>query len=240
MPLGPRNPHGVGFDVVERVLESEQEAQRNCAPERSRVWKVGPPAQLACLVHTITLPFALRLWGFVAASSRIDRPVLNRPPLWLPVCPAGAEPQRAQPRHRQAGGMEAHARLTEPAPAGTREPPRRLACLPATRPMQQKCCHSLRPTGPANHQPFNPLMCPLASHTSHLSAHLPARPAGHLQPRHPRRLCHQAPVGDSLPPSGDEPRRRLSPAPRPRPEPRHRAVGRQEPEPEWRRLRPLV
>jgi Cu2+-containing amine oxidase len=40
MPLGPRNPHGVGFDVVERVLESEQEAQRNCAPERSRVWKV--------------------------------------------------------------------------------------------------------------------------------------------------------------------------------------------------------
>lgn len=40
MPLGPRNPHGVGFDIVERVLGCEAEAQRNCAPERSRVWKV--------------------------------------------------------------------------------------------------------------------------------------------------------------------------------------------------------
>lgn len=41
MPLGPGNPHGVGFDVTQRVLERESEAQRMCAPERSRVWKVG-------------------------------------------------------------------------------------------------------------------------------------------------------------------------------------------------------
>lgn len=44
MPLGPDNPHGVGFDIVERVLGTEQEAQRDCAPERSRVWKVGAAA----------------------------------------------------------------------------------------------------------------------------------------------------------------------------------------------------
>lgn len=43
MPLGPRNPHGVGFDISERVLRTEQEAQRDCAPERSRVWKVVNP-----------------------------------------------------------------------------------------------------------------------------------------------------------------------------------------------------
>ena len=41
MPLGPGNPQGVGFDVTQRVLERESEAQRMCAPERSRVWKVG-------------------------------------------------------------------------------------------------------------------------------------------------------------------------------------------------------
>ena len=40
MPLGPRNPHGIGFDIVERTLETEQTAQRDCAPEKSRVWKV--------------------------------------------------------------------------------------------------------------------------------------------------------------------------------------------------------
>ncbi len=58
MPLGPRNPHGVGFDIVERVLKREQEAQRMCAPERSRVWKVRQVwsdvprlAWLACLVR---------------------------------------------------------------------------------------------------------------------------------------------------------------------------------------------
>lgn len=46
MPLGPRNPHGVGFDIVERVLERESEAQRMCAPERSRVWKVQNPGSI--------------------------------------------------------------------------------------------------------------------------------------------------------------------------------------------------
>ena len=57
MPLGPNNPHGVGFDVSERLLQTEQEAQRNVAPERSRVWKVRrhaaartcPPARLPSL-----------------------------------------------------------------------------------------------------------------------------------------------------------------------------------------------
>ncbi|KAL4452372.1 hypothetical protein ABPG75_008034 [Micractinium tetrahymenae] len=46
MPLGPGNPHGVGFDITERVLRSEGEAQRDAAPERSRVWKIQNPAVL--------------------------------------------------------------------------------------------------------------------------------------------------------------------------------------------------
>ena len=41
--MGPENMHGVGFDVAERVLRSEGEAVRDCAHERSRVWKVGRP-----------------------------------------------------------------------------------------------------------------------------------------------------------------------------------------------------
>ncbi len=41
MPLGPDNPHGVGFDITERLLRSEAEAQRDAAPERSRVWKAS-------------------------------------------------------------------------------------------------------------------------------------------------------------------------------------------------------
>lgn len=40
MPLGPDNPHGIGFVTKETVLETEQQAQRMCAPERSRTWKV--------------------------------------------------------------------------------------------------------------------------------------------------------------------------------------------------------
>jgi Cu2+-containing amine oxidase len=41
MPLGPANPHGVGFVTRETLLETEQQAQRMCAPEKSRAWKVG-------------------------------------------------------------------------------------------------------------------------------------------------------------------------------------------------------
>lgn len=41
MPLGPGNPHGVGFDITERLLRSEAQAQRDAAPERSRVWKAS-------------------------------------------------------------------------------------------------------------------------------------------------------------------------------------------------------
>lgn len=47
MPLGPGNPHGVGFDITQRVLGRESEAQRMCAPERSRVWKVWAVGGLA-------------------------------------------------------------------------------------------------------------------------------------------------------------------------------------------------
>ena len=63
------------------------------------------------------------------------------------ACPAGPEPQSAQPCHRQARGLEAHARLTEPAPAGTREPCARLACPPASQPLalcKLACCTALR------------------------------------------------------------------------------------------------
>ncbi|KAI7844182.1 hypothetical protein COHA_002317 [Chlorella ohadii] len=47
MPLGPGNPHGVGFDITQRVLQRESEAQRMCAPERSRVWKIQNPRVLS-------------------------------------------------------------------------------------------------------------------------------------------------------------------------------------------------
>lgn len=53
MPLGPGNPHGVGFDITQRVLQRESEAQRMCAPERSRVWKVGRGMGGALEHHTM-------------------------------------------------------------------------------------------------------------------------------------------------------------------------------------------
>ena len=40
MPLGPDNPHGVGFVATETEFASEQEAIREVDPRRSRVWKV--------------------------------------------------------------------------------------------------------------------------------------------------------------------------------------------------------
>ena len=42
-PIGPRNPNDNYFKTVSRLLRSEQEAQRDNAPERSRVWKVINP-----------------------------------------------------------------------------------------------------------------------------------------------------------------------------------------------------
>ncbi len=42
-PIGPRNPNDNTFKTVSRLLRSEQEAQRDNAPERSRVWKVINP-----------------------------------------------------------------------------------------------------------------------------------------------------------------------------------------------------
>ena len=88
MPLGPRNPHGVGFDVVERVLESEQEAQRNCAPERSRVWKV----RMLPVSHMPAFPFALsaRLVGSQLSVARLTVPATSPAPALPPQPPLHA------------------------------------------------------------------------------------------------------------------------------------------------------
>ena len=40
MPLGPDNPHGVGFVATETEFATEQEAIREVDPRRSRVWKI--------------------------------------------------------------------------------------------------------------------------------------------------------------------------------------------------------
>ena len=40
MPLGPDNPHGVGFVATETEFSREQEAIREVDPRRSRVWKI--------------------------------------------------------------------------------------------------------------------------------------------------------------------------------------------------------
>lgn len=40
MPLGPNNPHGVGFTATETAFETELQAIREVDPRRSRVWKI--------------------------------------------------------------------------------------------------------------------------------------------------------------------------------------------------------
>lgn len=46
MPDGPANPFGVGFCATETVLNTEQQAQRNGNPAKSRIWKVKNPNSL--------------------------------------------------------------------------------------------------------------------------------------------------------------------------------------------------
>ena len=46
MPLGPDNPHGVGFVATETEFETEREAIRCVDPMRSRVWKIKNPRSL--------------------------------------------------------------------------------------------------------------------------------------------------------------------------------------------------
>lgn len=41
--MGPENPHGNGFKVVERVLATEAEGQRVANPMTARTWKVCNP-----------------------------------------------------------------------------------------------------------------------------------------------------------------------------------------------------
>ena len=43
MPLGPDNPHGVGWFGVETALETEQGAMREVDPRASRFWKIKNP-----------------------------------------------------------------------------------------------------------------------------------------------------------------------------------------------------
>lgn len=46
MPLGPDNPHGVGFVATETVLENESQAQRMACTEKARAWKIVNPSVL--------------------------------------------------------------------------------------------------------------------------------------------------------------------------------------------------
>lgn len=43
LPIGPNNPAGNAFAVTETPLLSVHAAQRDCAPERSRAWKIKNP-----------------------------------------------------------------------------------------------------------------------------------------------------------------------------------------------------
>jgi hypothetical protein len=49
VPLGPDNPHGNAFRVVEAVLEDEMAAQRVASPMTGRVWKIRNPHKLNAL-----------------------------------------------------------------------------------------------------------------------------------------------------------------------------------------------
>ena len=40
LPIGDENPHGTAFRAKTTLLKSEQQAQRDCYPQRSRYWKV--------------------------------------------------------------------------------------------------------------------------------------------------------------------------------------------------------
>ena len=43
IPIDENNPHGTAFRAKTTLLESEQQAQRDCYPQRSRYWKVVNP-----------------------------------------------------------------------------------------------------------------------------------------------------------------------------------------------------
>ena len=133
MPLGPANPHGVGFDIVERVLGREAEAQRMCAPERSRVWKVrrlqplgpqGRPAQQSggcagCPAAPPACPGNRLLGSRLPEAPRA--PPFVTSPLPPPRPGAGAKPQQHQPGDGQTCGLEAHAGQPLPSHAGPRK-----------------------------------------------------------------------------------------------------------------------
>jgi primary-amine oxidase len=46
IPLGPQNPYGNAYAVGETALESTHQAQRMCAPEQARHWKIKNPAHI--------------------------------------------------------------------------------------------------------------------------------------------------------------------------------------------------
>ena len=46
LPPGPANPHGTQFHARSTLLGSETEARRDCAPHKSRSWKVVNPQRL--------------------------------------------------------------------------------------------------------------------------------------------------------------------------------------------------
>lgn len=50
LAVGPKNPHGNGFQTVETDLLTEQKAKRVADPFKGRIWKIKNPESL----HPVT------------------------------------------------------------------------------------------------------------------------------------------------------------------------------------------
>jgi lipoate synthase len=69
MPLGPDNPHGVGFVATETEFCREQEAIREVDPRRSRVWKIKNEASRNVNTGVCARAHAPFLSSFLAHAS---------------------------------------------------------------------------------------------------------------------------------------------------------------------------
>jgi Copper amine oxidase, enzyme domain len=104
MPDGPANPFGVGFCATETVLKTEQQAQRNGNPAKSRIWKVKNPSSLNRMNGAQLCAFAS--WGL---GLYVVLCMVNAGPL---ACSnwSGSNSSGILVLDRTAGGLEAGTR----------------------------------------------------------------------------------------------------------------------------------